>query len=112
MEDHTQLKNDLSNRERIRATCNYPSSDATIIISPLKSTVGYPKTCFICGSEDHFIANFPKPETLETKVHWNMEDTKTHEYISTKIDKTLEKSTDKSEPHQIYASMACMTSNK
>ena len=28
-------------------------------------------------SEDHFIANLPKPDTLDRKVLWNMENTKT-----------------------------------
>ena len=28
--------------------------------------------CFRCGLEDHFIANFSKPDSLDKKVYWNM----------------------------------------
>ena len=55
--------------------------------------------------------NFPKPDTSDNKVHWNMEKPKTHAYRSTKIDKTLENSTDKSESHKIYTSIAHMYTN-
>ena len=41
-----------------------------------------PNKCFICGSEYHFTANFPKPETPENKVHWNTENPKTCAYRS------------------------------
>ena len=40
MKDHTQLKNDLSNREMIRAIINYPSILATLIIIVLNVMVG------------------------------------------------------------------------
>ena len=53
-----------------------------------------PNTCFRCGSEDYFIVNCPKPDTLDNEVHWNMEKPNTRAYISKKIDKTLENSTD------------------
>ena len=32
---------------------------------------GKPNMCFRCGSEDHFISNFPKPDTTENKARWN-----------------------------------------
>ena len=54
---------------------------------------------------------FPKPYTLHNKVHWNTEKSKISPYISTKIDKTLDNSTDQSNSHKIYAYMACMSSN-
>ena len=47
--------------------------------------------CFICVSEDHFIAIFPKTIDLDKNVHWNTEKPKTCSYRSRKIDKTLEK---------------------
>ena len=68
-------------------------------------------TQFRCGSENHFIANFPKPDTLDKKVHWNKENTKTCAYRSKKIDKTLENSTYQREPQEIHSSMARMSYN-
>ena len=67
--------------------------------------------CVRCGSENHFITNFPEPDTLNRKIHRNMEKPKTHAYRSTKIDKIMEKSTDQSESQNMYASMACMPYN-
>ena len=67
--------------------------------------------CFRYGSENHFIANFPKPETSKKKVHWNMKNTKTCAYRSEKIDKTLDNSIDKSEWKKIYASVSNIYSN-
>ena len=67
--------------------------------------------CLRCGSEDHFIANFPKPDTSEKKVHWNMENPKTRAYRSTKKDKTSENSTDESKSQNIYVSMSHMSYN-
>ena len=40
-----------------------------------------PNTCFRCGSEDRFIANCPKQDTLDKKAHWNTENPKIHAYI-------------------------------
>ena len=48
---------------------------------------------------------------MDKKVHWNTENPKTREYRSTKIDKKLENSSDSSESHKIYSSMARMSSN-
>ena len=59
----------------------------------MKITERKPDSCFRCGSEDHFITNFPKPDTSDNKVHWNTEKPKTCTYRSTKIDKTSENST-------------------
>ena len=55
-----------------------------------------PNMCFRCVLEDNCIANCLKQDTLENKVHWNTENPKTCAYISTKIDKMSEKSTDES----------------
>ena len=44
-----------------------------------------PNTCFRCGSEDHFIANCPKPDTLNKKFHWNTENPKTRVYRSKRV---------------------------
>ena len=60
-----------------------------------------PNTCFRCVSQDHFIANIPKPDTSDKKVHWNMENPKTCAYRLKKIQKMLEISTDKSESQKI-----------
>ena len=54
---------------------------------------------------------FEKPDTSDNKVHWNMKRSKTHAYRTTRIDKTLENSTNKSESQKIYTSMACMSTN-
>ena len=35
-----------------------------------------PNTCLRYGTKDHFITNFPKPYTLDKKVHWNTENPK------------------------------------
>ena len=43
-----------------------------------------PNTCFRGGSEDPFIANFPKPDTSDKKVHWNTEISITCAYRSMK----------------------------
>ena len=67
--------------------------------------------CFRCGSEDYFIANFPKTDILDKKVYWNTRNPKTRVYIFTKIDKTLENSTDESRSQKIYTSMARMFTN-
>ena len=68
--------------------------------------------CFRCGSEDYFIANFPKTDILDKKVYWNTRNPKTRVYIFTKIDKTLENSTDESRSQKIYTSMARMSTNE
>ena len=70
-----------------------------------------PNTCFRCGPEDHFIANFLKLETSDKKVHWNMEIPKNSAYRSMKIDKTLENSKYKSESQMIYTSMEHLSPN-
>ena len=60
-----------------------------------------PNTCFICGLEDHFIAKFPKPDTLEKKLHWNRGNYKTLLYrlkIKIKFRKTVQMKT----IHRIY----------
>ena len=62
--------------------------------------------------EDNFIANFPKLDTSDKKVHCNMENPKICAYRSTKIDKTLEKITYESESQKIYASMARMSTSE
>ena len=67
--------------------------------------------CFRFGSEDHFIANFPKPDTLDNKSHQNREKTGTLAYRSNKIDTTSENSRDKIESQKIYAPMECMPTN-
>ena len=45
-----------------------------------------PNTCFRCGSEDGYITNFPKLDTLDDKVHLNTEKPKTCVHRSKKID--------------------------
>ena len=67
--------------------------------------------CFRCILKDHFITNYPKPDTSEKKVHWNTEKPKTRAYRSTKIYKTPDNSTYKSNPQKIYMSMEHMSSN-
>ena len=54
---------------------------------------------------------FPKPDTSDKKVHWNTKKPKTCAYISKKIHKTPENSTDESESQNIYVSMARMSTN-
>ena len=70
-----------------------------------------PNTCFVCGSEDHFITNSHKLDTLDKKVHRNRENPKTRAYRSCKIDKMLKNSTDESDSRKIYTSMARMLTN-
>ena len=72
---------------------------------------GRPTTCFRCVSEDHFIANLPKPETSDEKVHWNTKDPKTRAYRSTKTDNISENISDKINSNKIYAYMTCMSTN-
>ena len=67
--------------------------------------------CFRCGSEDHFIANFPTPDTSDKKVHWKIEKPKTRAYKQNKKDNTSKNSREKSKSHKIYASMAHEYSN-
>ena len=66
---------------------------------------------FRCGLEDHSIGKSPKPDTLDNKIHWNMEKTKTCAYRSNKIEKTSENSTGERESQKIYTSMAHRSSN-
>ena len=61
--------------------------------------------CFRCGSEGHFIVNFLKQDTLDKKVHCNLETHKTCVYRSTSTDKTLENSADQTKSQKICASM-------
>ena len=58
-------------------------------------------TCFRCGSEDHFIAYFMRPDTSDKKIHWNTENPKNRANISKKIEKISENNTDESESHNI-----------
>ena len=60
---------------------------------------------------DHLVANCPKLNTLDKKVHWNTENPKTHAYRLAKIDKTSENSADKIESNKISASMSRMYPN-
>ena len=46
-----------------------------------------PNTYFKCGLEDHFVANFQKPDTSDKKVNCNMENPKTSAYIYIEMDK-------------------------
>ena len=106
VEDHTQVRNSLNNRERKKGYKKplfnpWNSNNKRNERNSCKSN-----TCFRCGLDDHFVANFPKPDTLDMKVHWNMENSKTCAYRLNKIDKTLENSADKRESPNIYASMA------
>ena len=57
------------------------------------------------GLEDHFIANYPKPDTLDTKVHWDIEKPKTCTYILKKIYKTPDNSTNQNYSQRIYKDM-------
>ena len=70
------------------------------------------KTCFRCGSEDHFITNFPELDNFDNKVHWNMKKPKTRAYRSTKIDKTSKKNSYEIESQKMYTSMARMSKNE
>ena len=70
-----------------------------------------PNNCFRCGLEDHFIANFLKPDTLDNEVQRNTEKPKTRAYRSKKINKTLKNSTYKIKAHNIYTSMEHMSYN-
>ena len=73
MEDHTELKNASSYIKMIIEIINHPSIHATLIISILNKTV---------GNQIHAsYLDRPKPETLEKKVHWKTENTKTRAYI-------------------------------
>ena len=49
-------------------------------------------TRFRCGSEDHWIIDCQKPENLQNRVHWNMENPKSCAFKSTKVDKASDKS--------------------
>ena len=57
-------------------------------------------TCFIFGTEDHYITNIPKLNTSDKKVHWNRENPKTGAYWL----KMLENRTDQRDSYKIYAS--------
>ena len=67
--------------------------------------------CFRCVSEDNFIEEFPKLDTLDKKNHWNTEKPKVSVYRKKRINKMLENSTDKSDSQKICASMKRMYSN-
>ena len=67
--------------------------------------------CFRCGSEDHFVANFPKPDASDKKIHWNTENLETRAYISNKMDKKSENSAYERESQKIYASIVRKSSN-
>ena len=77
----------------------------------INSTLIKPNICFICVSKYHFIANYPKLDTLKNKVHWNTENPKTCAYISNKIEKTLDNSTDQNKSQKIYTSMTHISYN-
>ena len=70
-----------------------------------------PNTYFKCGLEDHFVANCQKPDTLENKVNWNMENPKNRAYRYMEMDKMSDNSMYQSEYQKIYMSMAPMYSN-
>ena len=70
-----------------------------------------PNTYFKCGLDDHFVANCQKPDTLENKVNWNMENPKNRAYRYMEMDKMSDNSIDQSECQKIYTSMAPMSSN-
>ena len=57
--------------------------------------------CLRCVLEDHSIENCLKLDTLDKKVHWNKENTKSRAYRSAKIDKSSEKVETK-ESHRRY----------
>ena len=112
VEVHTHLKNTLRNSKRGKAIRNHLSIHTTLIIIINEHNSWKPNTCFRCGLEDHFIAIFPKPDTSNKKVHWNMKQPKICVYgLKKKIDKTPENSIDESESQKIYESMACLSSN-
>ena len=70
-----------------------------------------PNTCIRCVSEDHFIANFPKLETSDKKVHRIQKSLKLVITDKKLIDNTPENSAYECESQNIYASMAHIYSN-
>ena len=88
MKFHTQLRNSLSNREK-KSKKKTPFNTRNYNNKRNERNGRKPNMCFICGSEDHFIANGPKPYTSHKKLHWNTDKPKTCVCISAKIDKTL-----------------------
>ena len=111
MDVKTQLKNDLSKRERIRAIINHPSIHVTLIISVLNITVGSQ----ICALDvDRRISSsqiFLKRTLRIRNFTGTRKSLKLMRTDRKKIDNTSENSTDKSESQNIYASMARMPYN-
>ena len=63
MEDHTQLKNALSNREMKMDIRNNPSIYATPKLTVLKIMAGSQMRPSDMDLENYWIVNFPKPDT-------------------------------------------------
>ena len=76
----TQLINASRNGERKKAIRNHPLNQETLIISLMNILVRNQ----IRASDVYWriisSQNYPKPETLDKKVHWNTENTKTFLY--------------------------------
>ena len=108
---HTQLINALSNSLSKKGYKKSPFNTQNSNNKHNERNGWNPNTCFRCGSEDHFISNCLKLDTLNKKVPWNMENFEICSYRSIKIDKTSENTTYESESHKIYAYMARMSTN-
>ena len=61
-----------------------------------------PNVCFRCVSEDHWVADCPKPKKSKKRVQWNTENTKTCVYKLTKIEKSLYSIKERNELHKMY----------
>ena len=76
-EVQTQLETALRNIKRIRDIINHPSINLNLKINMLNVKVG---NQIHASDVDRRIISFPKPDTSDKKVHWNMCNPKTNSY--------------------------------
>ena len=111
VEVHNQLRNDLKQQKNQKGYKKPPFNPRNSNNNRNEHNDRKQNTCFRCGSDDRFIANCLKTDTLDNKVHWNNKNPKNRAYRLTKIDKKSETSTYKIKSQNIYVSMAHMYSN-
>ena len=110
VEDHTQLKNNLSNSESIRSIRHDPSTNATIIMSALNVKVG---SHILSSDVYHRITSHKIVQnwTIRKQKFTGTQKSLKLVLIFKKMDMTPDRSTYQNESQQIYTSMSHMSSN-
>ena len=101
VEVYTKLRNSLRKIERKKGYKKPPFNPHKSNNKHTECNGQRTNICFRCGSEDHFIANFLRPDTSDKLFHWNTEKPKARAYRSKKIDNKVENIAYESESHKI-----------